>query len=262
MCFKDTFFKKATDYLENHPANRVDCLDDLIIFDRLLIGYSNAHDPLFETLKEPNIVAPHYLSPHTWLSEAETVISFFLSFSEKIRKSNRAGKSPSTEWLYGRIEGQEFINTFTQLMVEELKKKGVKAVAPSLHPDLNVIDLKSNWSERHTGYVSGLGTFSLSESIITEYGSAGRLTSIITSLKQPPTPRAYTGIHDYCLWYTENKCGACMKKCPPQAILKDGTKNKILCSDHLDFIEEKYYPRYGCGKCQAGMICEHKNPIR
>lgn len=261
MDYKNILLQKATDCLENHPANRIHSLDGLILYDRLLIGYGSANDPLFETFKDPNVVGSDYLLPYAWLPEAETVISFFLSSSERVRKSNRAGKLPSIEWLYARIEGQTFINTFTKLMLEELKSMNVKAVAPSLDPQLRKEKFKSNWSERHTGYVCGLGTFSLSESIITELGSAGRLTSIITSLKQPPTPRAYTGIYDYCVWHKNKKCGACMKKCPPQAILEDGTKDKTLCSDHLDFIEEKYYPRYGCGKCQAGMICEHRIPI-
>ncbi|MCG8484214.1 MAG: epoxyqueuosine reductase, partial [Clostridia bacterium] len=146
MDFKNIFFQKAADCLENHPANRIDALDHLILYDRLLIGYGSANDPLFETLKDPNVVGPHYLQPNAWLPEAETVISFFLSFSERVRKSNRAGKLPSIEWLYARIEGQAFINTFTKLMLEELINMDLKAVAPSLDPQYRKEKLKSNWS--------------------------------------------------------------------------------------------------------------------
>ncbi|WP_432666476.1 epoxyqueuosine reductase [Wukongibacter baidiensis] len=259
MSFKNKLLQKAINCLKNHPENRI---DELIIFDDLLIGYSSSHDPLFEVLKDPSVVSPHYLSPRAWLSNAETIISFFFSFSEKIRKSNRSGRLPSSKWVNAHLEGEKFIDTFTRLMIKEFETMGENVIAPSQHPNFKIENLKSNWSERHTAYICGLGTFGLSESIITNLGSAGRLSSIITSLKESPTPRTYTGIYDHCLWHSQKKCGACMKKCPPQAILEDGTKNKSICYNHLSKAHGSFHPRYTCGKCQAGMVCENRKPVK
>lgn len=41
-----------------------------------------------------------------------------------------------------------------------------------------------------------------------------------------------------------------------QLISKDKGKNHRICSDFLDSTEEKYKPRYDCGKCQIGVPCE------
>ncbi len=51
MRFKTMIQQKANLYLVQHPANRIDSLNNLVIFDRLLIAYGSAHDPLFEKLK-------------------------------------------------------------------------------------------------------------------------------------------------------------------------------------------------------------------
>ncbi len=188
-------------------------------------------------------------------------MSFFLGFSESVRKSNRIGQLPSTEWLYGRIEGQAFINTFTKLMVKEINTLGMKATAPCVHPQYKEINRRSNWSERQVGFICGLGTFGLSKSLITDIGSAGRLTSIITNVSQHPSQRKYSDIYENYLWHMNKECGICMVKCPAHAILEDGEKDKTLCKAYLDEMKAKYHSRYGCGKCQAGMRCESKNPI-
>jgi epoxyqueuosine reductase QueG len=115
----------------------------------------------------------------------------------------------------------------------------------------------SNWSERHVAWVSGLGTFGLSRGLITEKGVAGRLGSIVTNLCLEPGSRKYTGLTDYCTF-----CGACIRKCPAHAISKENGKEHQPCSDYLDRMEEMFSPRYACGKCQAGVPCESRIPVR
>ncbi|HEY3426465.1 MAG TPA: 4Fe-4S binding protein, partial [Negativicutes bacterium] len=72
-----------------------------------------------------------------------------------------------------------------------------------------------------------------------------------------PTQRAYTEIDEYC-----SKCGACAKRCPPQAIDKTTGKDNEICMVHIRKEKEKYNPRYGCAKCQAGVPCENKIPVK
>jgi len=61
-------------------------------------------------------------------------------------------------------------------------------------------------------------------------------------------------VYEYC-----NDCGACIRRCPADAITKDG-KDHAPCDNFLDAIRTKFAPRYGCGKCQTAVPCETKIP--
>ena len=37
-------------------------------------------------------------------------------------------------------------------------------------------------------------------------------------------------------------------------------KDHAVCSEYLDRVKVRYSPRYGCGKCQTGVPCEHQIP--
>lgn len=257
----EIFINKLKSFVRNHPMNTVKELDHLILYDDLIVGFASSNDPLFEDFKDNKIIGGHHFLPNEWLPEGKTIISYFLSFSEEVRKSNHIPLLPSSEWLYGRIEGDILNRELSKFILQELSKIGEKAIAPSLDPRFKVVHRKSNWSERHVGFVAGLGTFGLSESLITEIGAAGRMGSVITSLEIPSTTRPYTDPYEYCLWYSKKECGHCMKRCPPNAITPNG-KIKTLCSDYVDMTKEKFAPRYGCGKCQTGVVCENINPVK
>jgi epoxyqueuosine reductase QueG len=136
-----------------------------------------------------------------------------------------------------------------------VEQAGGRAVAPSVSERFAVVELRSNWSERHAAFVAGMGTFSLNRSLITDAGSCGRLGSVITDLALEPTPRAYSAVTEYC-----NKCGACIDRCPPEAIDESG-KNNNTCRIYCDETKVCYAPRYGCGKCQTGVPCEAGRPV-
>ncbi len=60
-------------------------------------------------------------------------------------------------------------------IVDELEKAGYPAVAPMLSPlwKQHMSEkylFASSWSERHAAYAAGLGTFGLSDGLITEKG--------------------------------------------------------------------------------------------
>ena len=82
---------------------------ELQMFSEPLIGIGSAMDPLFQEYKDPKAVGPWHRSPKEWLPEARTVISLFFPAGEEARKSNRTEpETPSLEWLYCRIEGNEY----------------------------------------------------------------------------------------------------------------------------------------------------------
>lgn len=240
----------------NSPLNKVEELDHLQIFAKSLIGIADAYDPLFDSLKDEDVVGTRHMSPHQWLAGSKSVITYFLPFTKKVREANRCMGLPAQEWLFGRIEGELFNKALSQFLVDWLIEKGYEALSPAVDERFKVVNRRSNWSERHVAYVAGLGTFSLNCSIITKNGSAGRLGSIIVSAPLEATPRDYTTKDENC-----TKCGACIMRCPPLAITERG-KDHAVCSDYLNRVLVRFHPRYGCGKCQTGVPCEDKIPMK
>ncbi|OON88526.1 4Fe-4S binding protein [Pyramidobacter sp. C12-8] len=252
---------------DGHPE-----LAGTVFFDRPLIGIAAADDPLFEKFKSAEVVGPWHLSPRDWLPEARSVLSFFFPFSERVRASNRiAPERTSLEWLYGRIEGQEFLSSLLDELCAWLQAQGVRAVAPSRDsrfrvarggqgtlagfPGVSADTYASNWSERHVAFAAGLGTFGLSKGLITEKGMAGRLGSVVVDAQIEPTSREYDAVYERCI-----QCGACVRRCPAHAIsLRQGKKHP-LCAAYLATQKRKYAPRYGCGKCQTAVPCEFRSP--
>ena len=243
-------------FLLKSPLNTVEELDHLQIFDNPLLGVAGMQDPLFACLKEEDAVGPQHLSPQQWMSSSQSVISYFLPFTKRVREANKSMGQPAQEWLFGRIEGQLFINALCQFLVDWFIEKGYEAIAPSLDNRFKIIHRRSNWSERHVAYIAGLGTLSLNCSLITKRGSAGRLGSVIVSAPLESTPRSYTNRYENC-----TQCGACIRRCPPLAISEKG-KEHAVCSDYLDRVLVRFHPRYGCGKCQTGVPCEDRIPVR
>lgn len=228
----------------------------LQLFDLPLVGVADAADTLWTQLKDPKAVGAHHMSPDEWLQDAKTVISYFLPFTERVRKANRIKEVTASEWLYGRWEGEMFNQALLRFIVKVVKEGGGRVVAPVLDKRFKVVERRSNWSERHAAFVAGLGTFSLSRSMITKAGCAGRFGSVIADLDFEPTRRDYTVFDEYC-----TKCGVCAKRCPPHAIDENG-KDNAICAAYLETQKQTYNPRYGCGKCQAGVICENRIPLR
>lgn len=266
---KPSFETFAREWLERSPLNRVTLEssgETIALYDAPLFGYAWAEDEIFDTFRQPSVIGPHFRRPQEWLAGAETVISFFLPFSESVRQSNRTQQAvPGEAWLYGRVEGQRCMAAFTQALTEELQARGYDATAPACSEDFWTVSepeeeggpsYTSNWSERHVAYACGLGTFGLSKGLITEKGMAGRFGSIVTNWQTAPTPRAYTDVYEHCI-----RCGACVQRCPGGAISLDGGKDHRRCLQYQQaYIMPHTAPRFGCGLCQTGVPCEACRP--
>jgi epoxyqueuosine reductase QueG len=201
-----------------------------------------------------------------WLPGAQSVVCWYLPFTKAVRDTNRAPGLPSEEWASARIDGEAFNNALRHFAAGWLKSQGGEAVAPIIDKRFSVVNHIPNWSERHAAFVAGLGTFGLHRALITEKGTAGRLGSVVTTLKLEPTSRPYTRFDEYCPFLTHQqaetvsgkklKCGACIRRCPPGAITENG-KDHDTCGG---FIENEvlplFAPRCGCAKCNVGVPCE------
>ncbi len=238
------------DLVCNSPENVITELRMLRLYDPPLVGIAAADDPCWEQLREPAVVGPRHRLPSDWLPGAQSVISYFLPFTEAVRRSNDGEGKPSLEWLYGRYEGERFNNIVRTVMIDWFQQRGGQALAPALDPHFTVSDLRSNWSERHVAFMAGLGTFCLNRSLITQAGSAGRFGSVIVDRRLEVTPRPYQAFDEYC-----SRCGACIARCPAQAITEAG-KDQGRCARFVNGTLELFRPRYGCGKCQTAVPCE------
>lgn len=263
------FIRNCEDNIINEEIAVSSDAAGLKIFEDPIFAFGSADDEWYLNLKNGDANLRGLMLPAEWLPGAKTVMSFFLPFSEAVKDSNKKdNKLPSAGWLHGRIEGQTVLNSLSAYLVSKLIGAGYKSEAPSLderfwskgnpgnqdlHPESA---FTSNWSERHAAYVCGLGTFGLSKGLITSKGIAGRFGSIITELYLEPDERRYNGIYDYCIM-----CGECVDKCPVNAISLEDGKNHIPCSEFIDYTQEKFNPRYGCGKCQVDVPCESRIPV-
>lgn len=258
--FRAQLEERLAQFVGTDPRNAMPAHNGMRIYDAPLVGFAAADDPLFFEFQKPGVVGERHLPPAAWLPGAKTVISVFLPFTEEVRKSNRAPGLPSEEWASARIDGEAFCNAGRRFLLALLGEMGADAVAPALDPRFSVKNRVANWSERHVAYAAGLGTFSLSRTLITKKGAAGRLFSVVTSLCLPPTERAYATYYAYCSYLARGKCGACIRRCPPGAITTAG-KDHALCSDYLDnVVLPLFAPRYGCAKCGVGTPCEKGIP--
>jgi ferredoxin len=247
-------------------------------WDEPLVGFSSGADPLYDFYRKD--IGSFYVLPVEFFKAAHpsipvradelTVISWVLPQTKATKYDHRKeSRMPSERWARARIMGEAVNVKLRAHMVEALGKAGYPAVAPMLSPlwKQHMSEkylFASSWSERHAAYASGLGTFGLSDGLITAKGKAHRVGSVIAKIGIPPTPRPYTDHHAYCLWYTKGTCGVCMNKCPAGAITENG-HDKQRCSDYVDtthaFVEEHYHFKgYGCGLCQVGVPCESRIP--
>ena len=114
---KQDLIKAASCFVENSEDNyitkQIAISEDVVgmkIFESPIFAFGAADDEYFKLLKKPSAIGEHFLLPNEWLLQSKTVISFFLPFSEVVKKGNKRDMLwPSEEWLHGRIEGQAFI---------------------------------------------------------------------------------------------------------------------------------------------------------
>jgi len=248
-------------------------------WDDPLVGFARGDDPYWESFKEH--VGPFHWTPAEAFALAFpggapagrnlAVISWILPQTRATKIDSRRERTyPPERWARSRICGEAANETLRRHVVTELARAGIRASAPVLLPQFSrmpsaAFTFASTWSERHAAFVAGLGTFGLSDGLITPRGKAIRTGSVVAELELPPTPRPYKGHRDWCLWFSRGTCRKCAARCPVGALSERG-HDKIPCSKHVhetckSYIVERFgFEGYACGLCQTGVPCESRIP--
>jgi epoxyqueuosine reductase QueG len=250
------------------------------MFDGPTVAVAAADDAWFARFKE--VIGPFYWTPQEALSlaapqaTARSVVCWSLPVSSPARSTNRRETHvPSRAWAYVRTFGEELNSRMRHGMELRLRSLGFAAVAPAVVSQNTVaerpqVGISSCWSERHTAFVAGLGTFGLSGGLITRHGIAHRLGSVVTDAELPPTPRPYgDDPFAWCLRIAQGTCGVCISRCPVDSIGENvAARDKLACKRHYaGTIKAQcadvfgWEGTYGCGLCQTGVPCEDRNPL-
>jgi epoxyqueuosine reductase len=224
-----------------------------------LVGFARASDPLFLQLQ--SIVASDHLLPTDLLPSAQTVVSFFIPFTETLVRKNQEGPATAREWAIAKKETDETIHRVIQGVRERLSLLGI---ACSENPALERYDPERflhRWSQKHVAYICGLGNFGLNQLLITECGCAGRLGSFCIEVAVEPDRICE---EEVCPYKLDGSCGVCVKQCPSGA-LGHHSIDKPLCSAWInDFTEREFGGASvyrSCGKCIA-LPCATRRPAR
>ena len=223
-----------------------------------LVAFASAVDSLFLELKK--VVSISHNLPTDLMEDAQTVISYFIPFQKEIVTGNKKGEISSEGWVLAYIETNKLIIDLNEYIASEIAKAGYQSVVlPPTH-NFYQVNLISDWSHKHIGYIAGLGKFGLHQMLITDKGCCGRLGSMITNLKVEPTKRP---IEEYCLYKYNKSCGECVKKCINDALQIDNF-DKHRCYEKT-LLSAEIYKEKGladvCGKCISVVPCSFTNPV-
>ncbi len=274
--------KKIEVWLDIRANNALEPGSELPAFAQPLVGFALGEDDLFFFLKS-DIGTEFYWTPEeAFLSafpeekiraEELSVISWVLPQTEHTRLAHRKGIAmPSIEWSKARHYGEKVNENLRRYVVELFKTDGYQACAPVLLPQWskavsNKYGFASSWSERHTAHVCGLGTFGISDGLITAAGKAIRIGSVVVRKRYTPPPRAYKNHNEWCLFHSTGKCLVCARRCPVGAISQTG-HDKVKCRDYIRTVTAIYVEKEqlgfkvnSCGLCQTKVPCESRNPL-
>jgi len=265
------------DFWENAPSNSLQLASGEKSWAEPHVAIARGDDPFFARFKQ--MIGPFLWTPAEAFALAFPaieaapselrVISYVLPQTPATRADQRQETAlPAERWARSRFHGEQFNCDLRLHLAATLTAAGFPAVAPERLPGFDYrqserFGLASNWSERHVAFIAGLGTFGLSDGLITRWGKAVRFGSVVARIDLPVTPRLYgNDYHAWCLWYAKGTCGACAPRCPAGAISTAGGHDKPACHRYIREVTTPYATTGAtpCGLCQAKIPCEAQIP--
>ncbi len=230
-------------------SNKVSELKRPDLYREPLVSFSSADDERYDELKE--LIGEWHLTPKELLSDAKSVISYFVPFTEAVVKEPINMKEASPLWGQTYQEINSYFNVINEAVSDYLIELGYSVVTIKSTHVYDPKTMNCVWSHKSAAVISGLGDFGINKLIITEKGSGGRLCTIITSATLK-TNRAST--ENKCLYIKNGTCGLCLNVCPVKALSAE-TIDKFACEDELNrngrFLKktQELEKASVCGKC-------------
>jgi epoxyqueuosine reductase len=170
--------------LRNHVLNHIPLeFYPERIFDDPLIGVAAGDDPIYETFKE--VVGPEHFTPFELWRECFgsekpltpqdlRVVSIVFPYTRPVREAGaQTVNKPAKIYMLARNHADDLARQVLREAKDWLQNRGYAVVVPMLCPAYHMVArenpprLYSNWSERHSAFAAGLGSFSLHEAFIT-----------------------------------------------------------------------------------------------
>lgn len=226
-----------------------------------LIAVAGVGDERFFNLKKS--VGEFHLLPTDMLSDAKSVITYFLPFGDSVVDSNIRDSQCSKEWAYAYIETNILIEELNKHIISELEKLGYSSVSTPATHNYSQDELITNWSYRHIAEISGLGKMGANNILITDSGCCGRIGVLVTALDLPNTKenKAY---RERCPYKIDKSCGICLEKCVNDSLNTNGF-NRFKCNEllleNLKGFKELHPEMDCCGKCCVALPCSKSSPL-
>ena len=254
----DVLSQWLIDYVAAYPEK----YNEIAIWREPIMACAPA-DGRFLRLKEIS-VADHAL-PADLLSDAKSVVVWFIPFKHHIQMDNTGGTYPSLSWGRAYLATNDMIDRIGSAMKDFIEQKGgAVALTPATH-NFDEERMVSRWSHKHLGHLAGLGRYGTNCQLITPEGCSGRMGSVVTNLALGDHPLVTAD--ELCLIKAGKKCGKCITSCPIAALSEDGM-DRSLCHARLRenyhlLMEPDGLPETTsvCAKCQVGMPCSHRSPL-
>jgi epoxyqueuosine reductase len=215
------------------------------LYREAIVGFASAADPLYTTLRDA--LGRKMLTPRDILPSANTVVTFFIPFSEMLINHVRSGGKIVQIWSDAYTLTNPLLKQIADDVRKYLNDAGFESTAEPPTMNYDSVNLTAKWSHKSSAVIAGIGTFGLNRLVITKSGTAGRLNSVITSAVLEPDKRPET---EYCLYKKNGTCGVCMERCPSGAINPDGF-DRFRCNAYLDGKNISDFEQ-GCGMCGSG----------
>ena len=225
-----------------------------------LVAFAAADDPRFALI--PDVAHPNHMMPCDLLPGARSVIAFFVPFQpDAVRANAEHPQAVAEEWARAYVETNDLIGEITCRLISFLEDRGEAAAAEPATGSFNERSLTSRWSHKSAAVISGLGSFGLHQMVITDAGCAGRLGSLVTEARLPPSsaePR------ERCLYFHDGSCRQCVTRCPLDALSTEKPLDRRVCWSRCSEVAVRF-AHLGtaevCGKCAIGP-CGFESPIR
>lgn len=238
MSLKQEIEELITIMVKNHPKASY--------YRTPIIGYASAFDPLYDQLDD--IIGNPQIHPRDMLSGAQTVIVYFIPYSNVIFSDAKSSHLISPLWSNAYMQTNELLDSIAIALREMFSSKGICCAFEPPTENFDHVTKTAQWGHKSNAVIAGIGSFGLNHLVITKQGCMGRMNSLVMDAKITPTLRTD---HQYCLFYQNGKCKSCITKCPSGALWEDGSIDKKRCDAYLEG-KNIHDWQQGCPQCSLG----------